>query len=94
MEALQANLCVGINNVSRALERMPAKSAITSLGEPQSKRSKTVSNIVTELEALGQQIQPKRAKATPLQVLSMSFLFTVGIILILFSISRCCVALM
>ncbi|KAG0597957.1 hypothetical protein M758_12G033100 [Ceratodon purpureus] len=64
---LKANLCVGINNVSRALERMPAKSAITSLGEPQSKRSKTVDNIVTELEALGQQIQPKRAKATPLQ---------------------------
>jgi hypothetical protein len=66
MEALwwlQANLCVGINNVSRALERMPAKPA-GSEGEPQSKRSKSVDNIVTGLETLG----PKRANGTPLQV--------------------------
>lgn len=63
---LKANLCVGINNVSRALERMPAKPA-GSEGEPQSKRSKSVDNIVTGLETLGQQLRPKRANGTPLQ---------------------------
>jgi hypothetical protein len=37
MEALwwlQNNLCIGINNVYCALERMPAKPVGTSLGEP------------------------------------------------------------
>lgn len=54
--------------MSRALERMPAKPAGSSPGEPQSKRSKTVDNIVTELETLGQQLHPRRANVTPLQV--------------------------
>jgi hypothetical protein len=71
MEALwwsQNNLCVGINNLSRALERMPAKPAGTSLGDPQLKRSKSVDNIVTRLETLSQQLHPKRANSKPLQV--------------------------
>ena len=69
MLIFQANLCVGINNVSRALERMPAKPADTSLGKPPSKRSKSVDNIVTGLESLGQKLHPERAKITPLQVI-------------------------
>lgn len=67
-KALKSHLCIGINSVTRALERMPAKPMGGALlGEPEPKRLKIVDNIVTELETLGQQQHSKRDNRTPLQ---------------------------
>ncbi|XP_024357829.1 uncharacterized protein [Physcomitrium patens] len=63
----KANLCVGINNVTRTLERMPAKPAGASEGESQPKRSKTVDNTVTKLGTSAQQLHPKSSNVTRLQ---------------------------
>lgn len=66
-KVLKANLCVGINNVTRTLERMPAKPAGASEGESQPKRSKTVDNTVTKLGTSAQQLHPKSSNVTRLQ---------------------------
>ena len=65
---LKAHLCVGINNVTRALERMPSQSAAISEGELQPIRSKTVDSAVMGLEKLGGSLDPRIIQLTDLQV--------------------------
>jgi len=66
VKELKAHLLVGINNVTRALERMHVNPVISDR-EPQPKRLKLVDNAVAELEMMVQKGQVEKLNVTPLQ---------------------------